>query len=501
MNGVRDRLVKGGIWLSIARVIVNGLTTLSTFVMAWYLTPSDFGLVAIAMTLLLIVNAATEMSLGQALIRHEDPGRPHFDAAWTLGLIRGLLIGGLFAAAAWPVAAIYEDPRLIGIMLALSVSLLLTGLVNPLRFMLQRDLIFHKEFVITVSQKLAGFVVMLVVAVVWQSYWALVLGNVANQLVNVILSYVVRPYRPRFNFNHMRELLSFSVWLTLGQIINTLNWRFEYLLIGKLLGAAPLGIYTMGNQLSQLPTRETTTPLNQAIYPGFSRVAQDPARLRGAYQRAQALVTAIALPAGVGVAVVADPLVRLVLGEKWLEVVPIVQVLAAIFALQTLGSLVQPLGMTLNQTRRLFIRDLVMFAVRVPIILVSLLVWSLPGVVAARVVTGLLATAVNMTLVRRLIDLPLRRQLHANLRALVAVALMAAGVRGLAALQISDAQGMHLAMQLGGQILTGLAIYLGVTAALWRAMGRPEGPEREAVRLLPKLIAKIRRKTSAPGSS
>ena len=118
----------------------------------------------------------------------------------------------------------------------------------------------------------------------------------------------------------MREFFSFSAWLTAGQIVNTLNWRFDYLLIGKMLGGTALGYYSVGSNLAMMPTREATAPLTQTIYPGFSSIRDDPARLAAAYQRVQALVAAIALPAGIGVAVIADPLVRLTLGEKWAPV-------------------------------------------------------------------------------------------------------------------------------------------------------------------------------------
>ena len=128
-----------------------------------------------------------------------------------------------------------------------------------------------------------------------------------------------------------------------------------------------------------MPTREATSPLTQTIYPGFSSIRDDPARLAAAYQRAQALVAAVALPAGIGVAVIADPLVRLALGEKWAPVIFIIQALASVYALQTLGSLVQPLGMAKGETRLLFIRDTQMLFVRVPVMIAGLMLYGLAG--------------------------------------------------------------------------------------------------------------------------
>jgi O-antigen/teichoic acid export membrane protein len=492
MAGITDRLIKGSMWLSLSRALVNGLTTLSTFVLAWFLVPSDFGLVAIATTILAIVNAVTELSLGQALIRHSAPTPTHFSAVWTLNMTRGIFLGLLMVAASFPIADIYQEPRLVGIMCVMSITLLISGLANPRRIMLQRELVFWQEFVLNVAQKLAAFMATVAVAVIYQSYWALVVGALAYQVTNIVLSYCFLPFRPSITFKHARELFSFSIWLTLGQIVNTLNWRFEYLLIGRFIGTAPLGIYTMGNTLSTLPTREATAPLSQTIYPGFSRVKDDPPRLAAAYQRAQALLTAVALPAGIGMAVVADPLVRTVLGEQWLATIPIIQFLAAIFAIQTLGSLVQPLGMATGHTKLLFIRDTQMLFVRLPIIVASLFLWGLPGVVWARVGTGLLSTLINMLLVERLIGLPVFAQLSANVRAFFAVAAMAASVVGVFHLLGPADDRLIQAIHLLALIAVGGLVYVVTSVALWFVMQRPQGPETEILRAFGKVINKLR---------
>jgi O-antigen/teichoic acid export membrane protein len=500
VSSVSERLMKGSLWLTLSRVIVSSLSALSTFILAWYLAPSDFGLVAIATSLMLIVTSVTELSLGQALIRHEAPGESHFSSAWTLNATRGTILALLFAASAYPVATVYEDPRLVGVMLALSLSLLMSGLTNPRRIMLQRDLIFWQEFMLNVTQKVVGFLVTVTIAVVYQTYWALVIGTLAYQVTNLIVSYTVLPFRPRITYRHFRDFFSFSAWLTAGQIVNTLNWRIEYLLIGKLLGATPLGYYTIGSTLATLPTREATTPLTQPIYAGLARVRNEPVRLAAAYQRAQALLAAVALPAGIGVAVIAEPLILLVMGEKWAPAIFIVQALAAVFALQTLGSLVQPLGMAKGETRLLFIRDAQMLGVRMPIIVGGLMLWGLPGVVYARVFTGIFSAFVNMFLVKRMVGTPVGAQLAANTRALVSVVLMALAVwTTLQALGPTESK-LVLLEHVVVCVAVGAATYVASSLLLWIAAKRPQGPETEVQRLLGKLLSRVRR-GALPGSA
>ena len=496
MKNVTNRLIKGSLLMSIANASVNFLTMASTVILARFLTPADYGLVAIATTLLAVMTSITSMPLGEALIRHESPGMQEVDSVWTLGFMRGLLLAIIFAAGAYPVARIYNDPRLFEIMLALSLVPLLAGFVNPRRFMLQRDLNFNQEFILNLAARAISFIVTVAAVVIYRSYWALIIGNVAQQLSSVVISYMLMRYRPRITFKRAREFLYFSLWMTAGQIISTLNWRFEYLLIGKMLGTAQLGLYSVGNNLSMLPTQETIRPLKQTIYPGFSRVMDDPVRLRSAYQRSQALVTAIALPVGIGVAVIAEPLMTLLLGTKWLSAIMIMQSLASIFALQTLGSLVQPLGMAKNQTKLLFIRDTQMFFVRLPIIIVGLVFWGIPGIVMARIITGLIAIYVNMHLVKRLIDLPVLTQLSANVRSLTSVAFMALCVWGTSRLLGVGLDKWTLAGHLAIEIAVGAVSYIGMSMLLWAAMKKPSGPESELLKVAGSMLSKFNRRTA-----
>ncbi|WP_157014532.1 lipopolysaccharide biosynthesis protein [Mesorhizobium xinjiangense] len=492
MTSITGRLIKGSMWLGLSRAIVNGLGALSTIILAWYLAPSDFGIVALGMTILMIVSTVTELSLAQALIRHKAPEESHFSAAWTLNAARGLILCLLFAVCAYPASVVFEQPELFGVMLALGFSMLLSGLTNPRLITFQRRLIFWQEFIVSVSQKLAGFIASLAIAMIYHSYWALVVGTLVTQATNVAVSYLVLPFRPRITFRHMREFFSFSAWLTAGQIVNTLNWRFDYLLVGKMLGAPALGYYSFGSNLSMMATRETTAPLTLTIYPGFASIRDDAPRLAAAYQRAQALVTAVALPAGIGVAVVADPLVRLALGEKWLPIIFIIQALSSVFALQTLGSLVQPLGMAKGETRMLFIRSAQMLLVRVPVMVIGLMLYGLHGIVIGRVFTGLVGAFINMLLVRRFTGVTVMKQLWVNIRALASVAVMAAGVSLASAYLPQTAGSAELALHLAILVALGAALYCGSSLVLWLLMKRPDGPETEILKIMNRVVTKFR---------
>jgi lipopolysaccharide exporter len=487
VKNVRSRLLKGAVWLSGARLASNILATISTLFLARLLLPSDFGLVALGTSTLNILTSITSIKLSEALVQHRDPSHRHFHTAWTLNLLRGVLIGSIFALIAVPVARYYGDYRLENVMLALSGSAILNGLENPRAIMLTKELIFWQQFMLQVSQKLVTLITSVLIALIYHSYWALIGGILLGQFVGVLVSYTVLPFRPAFSIAHARELFSFSIWLTFSDAINAINWNFDPLLVGKFIGKTELGYYSVGNSLAVMASREATAPLTGTLFPAFSNLAHDPVRLAAAYQRAQALVTAVALPAGVGMALIADPLVRLTMGERWLPAVIVIRILAAAFAAQSLSSLAQPLAMAAGRTQLLFKRDLQGFLFRVPLVIVGLYFGGFAGVLYARAIVGTSGLLFNANVVTKVTGLSLWQQIRPNMRAVASVLLMAAVLAPMDAFSNKGSSHWAVALNLGALIAAGAVVYSVATFILWRVMGRPEGPETELVQVASKV--------------
>lgn len=491
---MKDKLAKGVLWLSGAKALVNILALCSTLVLARLLTPEDFGIVAIATMLITVLASVTEMSLASALVHHAAPSDEHFNTAWTMNLLRALLVGGLLAGASPWVADFYDDQRLVPVLLLLAVSVVLGGLNNPKMVVLTRQLVFWQDFAVTVSQKLFGFMVGVSMAIVFKSYWALVGGALASQLAGVIMSYCVVRYRPRFALSRARELWSFSIWITLGQIVNTLNWRLDHFLISSFISPRALGVYTVGDNLASLPTRESVGPLEKALFPGLRHVVDEPERLRRTYIRAQGLITMIALPIGFTCGALAEPLVMLVLGPKWTEAVLVVQVLACVFAFQTLSSAVHPLALAKGQTRMMFMRDMVSFTIRVPIILIGMWWAGLTGIVFGRLISGSLAVLINAQVVKGMLGIPIGRQLLNSWRSVSSVTVMWGALTAMLAAWPVAGSPIHRIAMLIAMTTGGGVIYLAAHFLLWIFSRRPAGAEQDFLELAGKGLGKLAKK-------
>lgn len=492
---MKPQLLKGSLWISGARVTANFLNFVGMLVLARILVPEDFGLVALGTAILVIVTAVTDIPVAEALVQHREPTRDHFHAAWTLGLLRAVLVALVCVVIAHPLARFYDDPRLANVVLALGVYAFLAGLNNPRAIMLTKELIFWQQFMLQVAQKLVGLIVTVTLAIHYQSYWALIIGTVAGQFANTLISYSVLPFRPRVRLKHSRELLSFSIWLTLSKIINTINWNVDQLLIGTFAGKTELGHYAIGNNLASLPTREVSEPLITTLFPAFSRMNDQPERLSAAYQSAQSFLVAIVWPIGIGMALIADPLVRLTMGEKWLPIVVLVQILAPVFAFQAIGNVAQPLAMATGRTASVFRRDLKIFLFRVPIILLGMYYGGFMGVVWARSFTGTVGTIFNLNVVRDITGLSLVDQMRPNTRTLLGSVSMVAAVWLLNASWTTRSDWTGLLTHLLASMAVGFLAYAATVWISWRVMGSPTGPETELIK-----IAGMLRKVARPAT-
>jgi O-antigen/teichoic acid export membrane protein len=177
------RIAKGAAWMIALRLAIRGIGLVSMIFLARLLVPADFGLIAIATALAAALAAMSEFGFQIALIQNQAADRRHYDTAWTLGIIRGLLVAGVLAAAAEPLTAIFSDQRLKPILILLALAVFVTSFENIAVVDFRKSLQFHKEFVYRAIPKLASFVVAVPLALAFRKYWALVSGIISGQLV------------------------------------------------------------------------------------------------------------------------------------------------------------------------------------------------------------------------------------------------------------------------------------------------------------------------------
>jgi O-antigen/teichoic acid export membrane protein len=469
-------MARGAAWMVLFRLFDRSIGLVSTMLLARLLIPADFGLVAMAMSVIAVIELATAFSFEIPLIQKADPDRKDFDTAWTLNVL--IAIGGalLTAALAKPAAAFYGDPRLTAVMLVIGAGWLVSGFENIGTVNFRRNMDFGAEFRFMASKRVIAFVVTISAALAFRSYWALVVGMATSRVAGVILSYAMQAFRPRFSLASMRDLFSFSGWMLVFNVGTVLLGRVPHFFVGRTFGAQTLGAYSVASEIAHLAQTELVAPLNRAMFPGYSRLVGNPELLRRVCTEATAAILLVVLPVTFAIVLFAQPIVRILLGSQWGEAVPIIRILAAAGAVSAVTSNNLAIYLALGRPRSLAI----IIAARLLLFLSLVFAVSgrgVSGIAFAELIAALGSLLVSLPMLLRAIELRFVAYLSSLWRPLVASFTSALCVYFL--LRTGSEEGT-LAVAVG-QLLVGLPVGLIVYATLlwsmWRVAGRPETVE------------------------
>jgi lipopolysaccharide exporter len=474
-------MAKGAAWMVLFKLCERSIGLVSTLVLARLLTPSDFGVVAMALSFLFLAEQLTAMGFDYALIQKQDATREHYDSAWSGQLLLGMVVTVIVLLAAHPIAMFYQKPELVWVVYALALHPILNSLGNIGVVAFRKELDFQKEFIFQLTRKALGFLIVVPVAFLLQSYWALVIGILSSQAMSVAISYLMHPYRPRWDLSRVRELFHFSRWLLINNLVGFFKERTADFFVGRTFGAGSLGTYSLAQEFANLPSTELSMPINRALMPGFAKLERH-TDIVNAYRNALSMMAALAVPCVAGLATLAPFFVATVLGAKWLDVTPLIQVLAFNGALLMFHSPVCSLLIARNKPRLAMLGNAAYLGMLVVALALATTVWAhlgVRGAALATLLTSVLSTPAYLWILWRAMRIAPQAFMQALLRPALASAVMA-GVL-MHTLPVYDrgmSTGYSLTILLSG-IGLGAVAYITTMALMWLAIGKPEGPESQ----------------------
>ena len=329
-QSLSGKTARGTFWVFTLRIIDRLFKLIRIIILARILSPDDFGIFGIALLVLSILGSFSQTGFSQALIQKKENIRSYLDTAWTVRVIRAVLIAIIVFLLAKPAASFFGAPGAANILRVIGFSIIIQSLENIAVLYFQKELKFHKYFKYQFIGTVVDFLVAVTAVYLLQSVWALVLGLLAGTLTRCIMSYIIEPYRPRFRFikSQARELFGFGKWVLGSGILIFFIIQGDDIFVGSLLGATMLGFYQMAYRISNTPTTETTHVISQVSFPLYAKLQDDLPKLRDAYLKVFQLVTLISFPMAGLIIVLAPEFTRVFLGEQWMPVVPAMQVLA-----------------------------------------------------------------------------------------------------------------------------------------------------------------------------
>lgn len=455
---LKQKALNGLAWSGTQRWGGRALSLLAFIALSRLLTPEDFGIVAMASLFISFLQTFQDQGLGDAIVQRKDLQDEHLDTAFWTNLLIGCLLTIISIVGSNITAGIFHEPQLAVIIRWLSLSFVLAGLSSTQQAILRRRFEFKELAARTLLAILAGGIIGVVMAFLGFGVWSLVAQNLISGLVGVIILWRVSDWKPSFRFskNHFSELFSFGSYVIGINLLNFLNRHADDLLIGYFLGPTLLGLYTVAYRLIAIMTDLLTSVTNAVAFPAFSRLQNEPERMRRALYQVTQYTSLITFPAFIGVAVIAPELVVAVFGSQWTPSIPVMQVLAFIGILHSLLYFNSSVFMATGKPAWSF-HIAILNAVANVIAFVLVVRWGIIAVAAAYVIRGYLLSPLPVWLLKRIINIELKTYLNQFVAPLVGSSIMAALIIGLKLL-LDDRLGLYLRLIL--YILGGGLAYL-----------------------------------------
>ncbi|WP_185817029.1 lipopolysaccharide biosynthesis protein [Hymenobacter metallilatus] len=473
--------VHGVKWTTAATLITAVLQMGYTATMARLLSPAAFGLVALAGVILRFGSYFAQMGMEQAIIQKPELTRADIRAAFTSSVALGVLFAGLLVLAAPLAAGIVRQPEVVPVVRVLAVGLCLTGLNATALSLLRRHMRFRTLAIIElVSYILSYGGLGIVLAFQGWGVWSLVAATIGQGLLTTLLSYLAERHavQPLFHWETYRPLVAYGSRMSAISFLEFVTGSLDTLLIGRLLGAAALGIYSRGWMLIGLPVYLLTTSVSKVVFPSFSQVQADRPRLRAVYLSSITLIAALVIPICAGAAVAAPEIVRVMLGPDWGAAVPILRVVCAAFGMSMVTMFAGVVcDATATLTPKLWLN--LFYAVLLTGLFYGLSRYGLLGVAAAVVAGEVIRTVLYLLLMRRVLAVATAEVMGAYVPGLLAGALVAAGIAGTRLLlppgTVPAAALLVTEMLAGGLLLAGFTVVAPPTRlrqVLLRLLGR-----------------------------
>lgn len=444
------------IWKFLERLGTQGVTFLVSIILARLLDPVHHGTLALVTVFTALLQVFVDSGLATALVQKKNADALDFSTVFFFNMGMCLLLYGvMFVAAPW-IAAFYEIPELTPIVRVQSLTLVISGVRNVQNAYVAKNMLFKKNFVVTLSGSLGSAVVGITMAYMGFGVWALVGQKLSSQLISTLVLWWTVRWRPtrQFSLQRLKGLFSFGWKLLVSALLETLYNDLRTLIIGKKYSSEDLAFYDKGTQFPKVIVSNINSAIDSVLLPAMSQKQDDRERVRAMTRRAIRISSFCMWPMMVGLAVCGESLIRLVLTEKWLPSLPFLYVFCFTYAFQPIHtanlSAIKAMGRS-----DLFLKlEIIKKAIGIVAILISMQ-YGVLWIAYSLVITSVINQFVNSYPNRKLLGYKYEQQLRDILPTVLLAAAMGAVVYCVKFLGLSDFWTLCI------QVPLGAAIYIG----------------------------------------
>lgn len=329
-----DKVFSNLIWRFMERCGAQGVTFIVSIILARLLDPEVYGVVALVTVFTTIMQVFIDSGLGNALIQKKEADDLDFSSVFYFNMLMCSFLYLLMFLAAPLIAKFYLMPDLTPVVRVLSLTLVISGVKNVQQAFVSRNMLFKRFFFSTIGGTIAAAIVGIVMAYAGFGVWALVAQTICNTAIDTFILWLTVKWRPKkmFSFERLKSLFSFGWKLLVSSLLDTIYNDVRQLIIGKIYSPIDLAQYNQGEKFPKLIVKNVNTSIDSVLLPTMSRAQNKPDHVKNMTRHAIKTSTYIMMPLMVGLAVCAEPLVSLVLTDKWLPCVPFLRVFCFTYA-------------------------------------------------------------------------------------------------------------------------------------------------------------------------
>jgi O-antigen/teichoic acid export membrane protein len=336
--GYFQTTLKGLSWMGLLRGVTRSLAFVKIAILARIFTPAQFGIYGIASLVLGFLEILTETGINIFLIQKSEKIDNYVNSAWVVSIFRGIVISILIFLTAPLIATYFKNEEASLIIRLISIVPLIRGFINPSCVKYQKNLEFNKQFYYDSTIFFVDALIAVVLGVITKSENSLVYAMIGSTILELVLSFLLFKPTPNFVFEKEKalEVINRGKWITGAGIFNYLFQNLDDILVGRMLGSNSLGVYQLSYKVSTLPVSEVGEVFNKVTFPIYSKLDGDTQRIKKAFLKTLLIIICFVVPFGLIVFYFPEQIIKIILGEKWLVAVPVLQVLAIFGSLKAI---------------------------------------------------------------------------------------------------------------------------------------------------------------------
>lgn len=449
------------LWRFLERCGAQGVTLIVSIVLARLLDPEVYGTLALVTVFITILQAFVDGGLGNALIQKKDADDLDFSSVFYFNMLVCLALYALmFFAAPW-IASFYDKPELTPVIRVLSLTLVISGVKNIQQAYVSRNMLFKKFFFATLGGTIGAAAIGIYLAYKGYGVWALVAQHLFNLTVDTLILWITVKWRPKrmFSWARLKTLLSYGWKLLAAKLIDTGYNELRALIIGKKYSEEDLAFFNRGKQFPNLLTNNINDSIDSVLFPSMSKEQNNPETVKRMTRRAIMTSTFLMAPLMIGLAAIAETLIPVILGEKWLPCVPFLRIFCITFLFYPIHTAnlnaIKALGRSEMVLKLEIMKKIVGFT-----LLLSSMWFGVMAMAYSLLVQSLCSQLINSWPNRKLLNYRYLDQIRDILPTLALSLAMGAAIYFFAYLPL------HRVVVLGIQVLTGVGFYFAAAKLL-----------------------------------